>query len=79
VGPVELQYQREMREHLLTMDEPISDYLKVHKQILPCHRAKMVDWLIEIQMNFGCSDEAYFLAIDLMDRYFEATSQELQP
>jgi hypothetical protein len=30
----------------------------------------MVDWMIEVMSQFGCSSQTYFLAVSLMDRYF---------
>jgi hypothetical protein len=32
----------------------------------------MVDWMIEVLTNFKSDDETFFLAISLMDRFFEA-------
>jgi hypothetical protein len=31
----------------------------------------MVDWMIEVTASFGCSSQTYFLAVSLMDRYFD--------
>lgn len=42
-----------------------------HTGINPCLRARMVDWMIEVLMNFKCDDLTFFLAISLMDRYFK--------
>jgi hypothetical protein len=37
----------------------------------------MVDWMIEVLTNFKCDDETFFLSINLMDRYFEATKKSI--
>tara|TARA_B110000285_G_scaffold192149_1_gene220348 strand:- start:666 stop:1019 length:354 start_codon:yes stop_codon:yes gene_type:complete len=31
----------------------------------------MVDWMIEVLTNFRCDDQTFFLAINLLDRYFK--------
>ena len=41
-----------------------------HK-ITPALRARMVDWMIEVLTNFRCDDQTFFLAINLLDRYFK--------
>lgn len=36
------------------------------------HRAKMIDWLIQVFRVFrGSADQTFFLTISIMDRYFE--------
>ena len=37
----------------------------------------MVDWMIEVLTNFKCDDETFFLAISLMDRYFEKCTKPI--
>lgn len=34
-------------------------------------RARMVDWMIEVLTNFKCDDLTFFLAVSMMDRYFD--------
>lgn len=41
-----------------------------HK-ISPTHRARMIDWMIEVLTNFKCNDQAFFLAVNLLDRYLK--------
>jgi len=57
-----------------------SQFLKAHKITGP-YRAKMVDWMLEVLSAFHCADQTFFLAVSLMDRYFEALCQayQLQP
>ena len=47
--------------------------LSRHK-ITPALRARMVDWMIEVLTNFRCDDQTFFLAINLLDRYFKNCS-----
>ena len=37
----------------------------------------MVDWMIEVLTNFKCDDQTFFVAINLLDRYFKASRTEL--
>ena len=37
----------------------------------------MVDWMIEVLTNFKCDDQTFFVAINLLDRYFKASPTEL--
>ena len=39
-------------------------------------RAKMVDWIVEVLTAFKCSDQTFFIAVGLLDRYFDALSKE---
>lgn len=36
------------------------------------YRAKMVDWMVEVMTAFKCADQTFFIAVSLMDRYFDA-------
>jgi len=49
----------------------IPTFLDLHN-ISPWHRSRMVDWMIQVLrvLKVSC-DFTYFLAISLMDRYFE--------
>ena len=37
----------------------------------------MVDWMVEVLTTFKNSDQTFFLAINLMDRFFKTVSQPL--
>jgi hypothetical protein len=37
----------------------------------------MVDWMIEVLTTFKNSDQTFFLAINLLDRYFKNTNKPL--
>jgi hypothetical protein len=43
--------------------------LKGH-EVTSAYRAKMVDWMVEVMTAFKCTDQTFFVAISLMDRYF---------
>jgi hypothetical protein len=46
------------------------NHLNPHK-ITGVYRAKMVDWMVEVLTAFKCADQTFFLAVSLMDRYFD--------
>lgn len=52
-----------------------SNHLKSHK-INGVYRAKMVDWMVEVLSAFKCSDQTFFIAVNLMDRYFDALAKQ---
>lgn len=33
----------------------------------------MVDWMIEVLTNFKCEDQTFFLAVNLLDRFFKVS------
>jgi len=33
-------------------------------------RARMVDWMVEVLINFKSNDQTFFLSVNLLDRYF---------
>ena len=35
----------------------------------------MVDWMLEVLTTFKNSDQSYFLAVNLMDRYFKKKTE----
>jgi hypothetical protein len=51
------------------------DYLSCHK-VNGVYRAKMVDWMVEVLGAFKCADQTFFLAVSLMDRYFDALAKQ---
>ena len=51
------------------------NHLKNHK-VNGIYRAKMVDWMIEVLTAFKCADQTFFLAINIMDRYFDSLSRD---
>ena len=42
-------------------------------------RMKMIDWMIEVLANYKCEESTYFLAVNLMDRYFQLSKKSLKP
>ena len=41
-------------------------------------RAKMVDWMAEVLYTFKCSSQTFFLAVNIMDRYFKTVERKLE-
>ena len=52
-----------------------STYMSTHK-INGVYRAKMVDWMMEVLSAFKCADQTFFLAVNLMDRYFDGLNKQ---
>lgn len=40
--------------------------------IMPVNRARMVDWMNEVLVNFESDDQTFFYSVSIMDRYFKA-------
>lgn len=38
----------------------------------------MVDWMVEVMTAFKCADQTFFLAVSIMDRYFDALAKKGQ-
>ena len=38
-------------------------------------RARMIDWMIEVLTNFNCDEQTFFIAVQIMDRYFKHAGQ----
>lgn len=36
----------------------------------------MIDWMVEVLTAFKCADQTFFLAVNLMDRYFDALTKQ---
>ena len=36
----------------------------------------MIDWMIEVTDAFKCSDQTFFLAVGIMDRYFSKLTEQ---
>ena len=37
----------------------------------------MVDWMVEVLTTFKCSDQTFFLAVNILDRYFKHSDKNL--
>ncbi len=37
----------------------------------------MVDWMVEVLTTFKCSDQSFYLAINILDRYFKNVDKSL--
>ena len=45
--------------------------------IEPHQRAKMLDWMVEVLVAFRCSDQTFYQAVSIMDRYFKNCEKSL--
>jgi hypothetical protein len=71
-------YGLEIHNHLkkLELRTKQASFLGKH-QISPDYRAKMVDWMVEVLTTFKTSDQTFFLAVNILDRYFKDTDRVL--
>lgn len=37
----------------------------------------MVDWMVEVLSTFKCSEQSFYLCVDIMDRYFQKCERSL--
>ena len=71
-------YSKNIMKSLLDDEIIIEDCLQNHK-ITERMRTRMIDWMIEVMINYKCDDNGFFIAINLMDRYFKSCQKVLQP
>lgn len=62
-------------KHLEQVNSISPQHLANHK-INGVYRAKMVDWMVEVLTAFKCADQTFFLAINIMDRYFDSLNKQ---
>jgi len=72
------QHSLDLVRTLLKDEKPKKKVLQNHK-INERMRMRMVDWMIEVINNYKCDESAFFLAVDLMDSYFELSQKCLEP
>ena len=49
-------------------------FLEGKSEVQSCHRAVLVDWLIQVQRNFGLLQETLYICVDTLDRYLQISS-----
>lgn len=54
-----------------------SDFLQKHS-ITPEMRTRMVDWMIEVLSSFTCTQNTFFVAIDIMDSFLAKTDKSFE-
>lgn len=50
------------------------DFLERHR-ITPEIRARMVDWMIEVLSSFTCTQNTFFVSVDIMDSFLTKTNR----
>ena len=73
-----LEYGDSILSDLFEKEEIIAQPLEKH-EITPRMRMKMVDWMIEVFSNVKTNDTTFFMAVNIMDRYFKFTSITHKP
>jgi hypothetical protein len=65
-------YGAEIKSHLKSLENsfaPKEGFLQRHN-MKEIHRARMVDWMLEVLFTFECRELTFFISVSLMDRYF---------
>lgn len=70
-------YGREIIANLKKNEFTMKGDLDRH-EIKSNHRKQMVVWMEEVLRIFKCPVETFFMAVHLMDRYFESTTENLK-
>jgi hypothetical protein len=71
-------YGVEIDSYLKTLEKEhsVTGFLERH-QIQAIHRAKMIDWMVEVMATFKCTEQAFFISVSLMDRYFSSSKSSV--
>lgn len=64
-------------KELMQKSQIQQDHLANHK-INGVYRAKMIDWMVEVLTAFKCEDQTFFLAVNIMDRFFDQCNKNKQ-
>jgi hypothetical protein len=77
---VKKDYHNSILKSIFEEEEAIEDCLSRHK-ITERMRCRMVDWMIEVLTNYKCEDNTFFIAVNIMDKYFKCLEKTriLQP
>lgn len=67
-------YAFEIYEYLQSLEDkfPIRENFLESQQVTPRMRAVLVDWLVEVQIQYHLLQETLYLAIQILDRYLQA-------
>ncbi len=60
-------------------DRPDPNYLSAQPELTPAMRAMMVDWLVEVHLEFRLLSETLYLAINVLDRFLSTCSAKKKP
>ncbi len=63
-------YACEIHAYMKKIETVNKNALSAHK-ITTQHRARMVDWMIEVLTNFKCDEQTFFSAVNILDRYLK--------
>ena len=69
---IDYQFELEMDPAFNTVN-----CLGIHK-VTPDHRARMLDWMIEVLSKFKCCNETFFIAVSLLDRHFKLKTDVIE-
>ncbi|KAK3912349.1 G2/mitotic-specific cyclin-B [Frankliniella fusca] len=67
-------YAFEIYEYLLSLEDkfPIRENFLEGQQVAPRMRTVLVDWLVDVQLQYHLLQETLYLAVSILDRYLQA-------
>lgn len=67
-------YAFEIYEYLLSLEDkfPIKENFLEGQQVAPRMRTVLVDWLVDVQLQYHLLQETLYLAVQILDRYLQA-------
>lgn len=74
---VVLEYGRKIINNLKSSEIALTGNLDKH-EIKGSHRKQMVVWIEEVLRIFKCPTSVFFLSVNIMDRYLEASNNKLK-
>lgn len=48
-----------------------------HHEIGEDYRAKMIDWMVEVLQAYHMSEQSFFIAVNILDRFFKNMQKSL--
>ena len=73
VSNLVIDYYNHLKHVEITID---SSYMMKHPNLNVAMRKILLDWLVEVHLQFKCVPETWFLAVNIIDRYLSCTSDQ---
>jgi hypothetical protein len=65
-------YSGDILEYMMRREKDTTPQSCMLRHNIPANlRAKMVDWMIEVLSSYKCTEQTFFMAVRIMDMYFQ--------
>jgi hypothetical protein len=65
-----LHYSDDILDYIKLRETQTTPVMCLDKHNIPANlRAKMVDWMIEVLASYKCTEQTFFLAVRIMDKF----------